>query len=96
MSNAKTPSKLAIELANARSTLKTQKALVVKLAKEYKAERAVAKQSKVADAVLRAQARLAKLLDKQAGKVGAKAIKANRKPSKGTVVTGDAAKAVVA
>jgi hypothetical protein len=39
---------------------------------------------------------LAKLLDKQTGKVGTKAIRASRKPSKGTVLTGAAAAAAVA
>ena len=39
-----------------------------------------------AKAIERAEVRLAKLLAKQVGPVGAKAIKANRRPSKGRTV----------
>ena len=42
--------------------------------------------AKQATAIQRAEARLAKLLAKQVGPVGAKAIKANRRPSKGRTV----------
>lgn len=93
---AKQMSPAAKALKEAREALKNQKAIVAELSAKAKAERSAAKASKVESAIQRAQARLAKLLDKQTGKVGSKAIKAARKPSKGTVLTGDAAKAAVA
>ena len=85
MSKAK--SQLAIQLAEARHALKAQKAIVVQLAAKVKAENQAAKASKVEVAIAKAQARIQKLLAKQVGPVGSKAIKANRKPSKGVVVT---------
>jgi hypothetical protein len=59
----------------------TKKAFLEK-AKAFKAQ---AKAEKQAAAIVKAQARLQKLLDKQAAPVGVKAIKANRKPSKAIV-----------
>ena len=50
-----------------------------------RAAKAKAKAEKQAAAIVKAQARLQKLLDKQAAPVGVKAIKANRKPSKAIV-----------
>jgi hypothetical protein len=94
MSKAQSPAVKA--LAEARQALKTQKTIVAELSARAKAERSAAKASKVELAIQRAQARLAKLLDKQTGKVGSKAIKAARRPSKGTVLTGAAAVAAVA
>ena len=47
-----------------------------------KADKAAAKAEKQAAAIAKAQARLDKLLAKQAAPVGAKAIKANKRPSK--------------
>ena len=47
-----------------------------------KADKAAAKAEKQAASIAKAQARLDKLLAKQVGAVGAKAAKANRKPSK--------------
>jgi microcystin-dependent protein len=59
------------------------------LAKETKAANAAAKaataEAKRAAAIAKAEARLAKLLAKQVGAVGAKAVKANKRPSKGVV-----------
>lgn len=59
------------------------------LAKETKAANAAAKaeaaEAKRAAAIAKAEARLAKLLAKQVGAVGAKATKANKRPSKGVV-----------
>ena len=49
-----------------------------------KVAKATAKADKQAAAIAKAQARLEKLLAKQAGLVGAKAIKANRRPGKVT------------
>jgi len=63
--------------AQSRADLKAGKELL-------KADRAAAKAAKVAAQVEKAQARLQKLLEKQAAPVGAKALKANRKPSKVT------------
>ena len=58
-------------------------------AKETKAANAAAKaaaaEAKRAAAIAKAEARLAKLLAKQVGAVGAKAVKANKRPSKGVV-----------
>lgn len=62
--------------AQSRADLKAGKALL-------KAEKAAAKAEKTAAAIAKAQARLQKLLEKQAAPVGVKALKANRKPSKG-------------
>ena len=61
--------------AQCRADLKAGKALL-------KADRAAAKAERQAAAIAKAQARLDKLLAKQVGAVGAKAAKANRKPSK--------------
>lgn len=46
------------------------------------AHKAIAKQERQANAIAKAQAKLDKLLAKQAAPVGAKAIKANKKPGK--------------
>ena len=94
MSKAKSP--VALALAEARHALKAQKAIVAELSAKAKTERQAAKAGKVEAAIQRAQARLAKLLDKQVGPVGAKAAKAAKRPSKGTVLTGAAAQAAVA
>lgn len=78
-------------LAEARLALKSTKVLVAELSAKVKAEREAARiakaeavASKRAAAIAKAQARLQKLLDK-ANPVGAKALKANRKPGKVTV-----------
>ena len=84
---AKSLSPVSVALKEARDALVTQKALVAELSAKAKAEREAAKATKVEVAVAKAQARLQKLLAKQVGPVGSKAIKANRRPSKGTVVT---------
>lgn len=79
---------MAADLSAARASLKTQKALVSVLAMEYKNARNWAKfekQARVdarkAAAIAKAQAKLEKLM----APVGAKALKANRKPSKAVV-----------
>ena len=93
---AKTLSPLAVELAEARTNAKfwkeraaflvaqvKQEKLDAKLAKsEARRAKAEAAASRRAAAIAKAQARLDKLLAKQVGAVGAKATKANRKPSK--------------
>ena len=94
MSKAKSP--VALALVEARQALKAQKAIVAELSAKAKTERQDAKAGKVEAAIQRAQARLAKLLDKQTGAVGTKARKAAKRPSKGTVLTGAAAQAAVA
>ena len=45
------------------------------------------KESKIANAIAKAEARLQKLLSKQVGAVGAKAIKAAKRPSKAITVS---------
>ena len=85
MSKAK--SQLAIQLAEARHALKAQKVVVANLAAKVKAENQASKAGKVEAAIKRAEARLQKLLAKKVGPVGAKLAKANRKPSKGVIVT---------
>jgi hypothetical protein len=91
MKMTKALSPLAVELKAAVATLKATKELVAALRVKVAAERestaaakAEAKASKQAAAIAKAQARLQKLLDKQ-NPVGAKALKANRKPGKATV-----------
>ena len=93
---AKTLSPLAADLAEARSAAKFFKERVQFLAAQVKQEKLDAKLAKSearrareakaaarrSAAIEKAQARLQKLLDKQAAPVGAKALKANRKPSK--------------
>lgn len=95
--SAKTPSKLVVALKQARIELANAKLEVQRLAAGVKQERenakiqrAFTKEQKAkgqaerqAAAIAKAQARLEKLLAKQVGAVGAKAIKANKRPSKG-------------
>lgn len=82
----------ALSIADQRAMLKTLRAEFVtnvanvKASKVQAAEaKALAKADKQAATIAKAQARLDKLLAKQAGLVGSKAAKANRKPSKGVV-----------
>jgi hypothetical protein len=82
-------SPLAAELASARASLAFFKEQVKQLTAQVKHERFALKNDKLvkaearrAAAIEKAEARLAKLLAKQAQPVGAKALKANRKPSK--------------
>ena len=79
---------LAVTLAEKRALIKSLKAEVSVLALEYKNQRASNKLAKVAardarkaKAIEKAKAKLEKLM----APVGAKAIKANRKPSKAVV-----------
>lgn len=90
MSKALSP--LAAELASARASLRFFKAEVAALVAKVKAEKESVLAVKIADAeqkraiaIVKAEARLAKLLAKQVGAVGAKAVKANKRPSKGVV-----------
>jgi len=106
----KAVSPLALELAEARTNAKfwkeraaflvaqvKQERLDAKLAKS-EARRTKAEQAEVrrSAAIAKAQARLEKLLAKQVGAVGAKAAKANRKPSKAVVTEGAEANAIAA
>lgn len=68
--------------AQARADLKAGRALLKADRLAAKEAKATAKAEKQAAAIAKAQARLDKLLAKQAAPVGAKALKANRKPSK--------------
>ena len=85
----------ALSLKEQAAHIKELRALFVenrasaKLARASVAQaKAAAKAEKQAAAIVKAQARLQKLLDKQAAPVGVKAIKANRKPSKAIVTKG--------
>ena len=85
-------SPLQAELASARASLKFFKSEVAFLAAKVKAEKQnnllakeQAAEAKRAAAIAKAEARLAKLLAKSVGPVGAKAVKANKRPSKGVV-----------
>ena len=95
MSKALSP--LAVELVSARASLKFFREQVKQLSLQVKHERfalandkrvkaeakAATAAEKQAAAIAKAEARLAKLLAKQVGAVGAKAVKANKRPSKG-------------
>jgi hypothetical protein len=95
MSKALSP--LAVELVSARASLKFFREQVKQLSLQVKHERfalandkrvkaeakAAAATAKREAAIAKAQARLEKLLAKQVGAVGAKAVKANKRPSKG-------------
>jgi predicted alpha/beta superfamily hydrolase len=72
-----------------RAALKAEKAAL-------RLEKQQAKALKQEQAIVRAQLRLEKLLAKQVGPVGAKAIKAARKPSKVVVLKGQEAAHAVA
>ena len=101
---SKVLSPLSVELAEARSQLAFFKGRVQFLAAAVKEEKLDAKISKIAArqakaeaaeakraaAIAKAQARLEKLLSKQVGAVGAKAVKANKRPSKGVVFGAEA------
>ena len=97
----------ALSLKDQASTIKQLRALFVenrakaKIAKaatraELKEAKAANKAEKQAAAIAKAQARLQKLLDKQAALVGVKALKANRKPSKAVVTYGAEANQIAA
>ena len=85
-----TPSQFsALSLKDQAAFLKTARAWYYENRATAKVERAqaaeakaTAKAEKQAAAIVKAQARLQKLLEKQAQPVGAKAIKANKRPSK--------------
>jgi hypothetical protein len=71
------------DFKNGRAALKAERAAV-------RLEKQQAKALKQEQAILRAQLRLQKLLEKQAQPVGTKAIKANKRPSKGVVFGAEA------
>ncbi len=78
-------SPLAVELASARSSLSFFKSEVQYLAAKVKLEKFDAKSAKVAARLARRDVAIAKAqakLDRLLAPVGAKAIKANKKPSK--------------
>ena len=87
MSKALSP--LQAELVSARASLKFFRSEVAFLAAKVKDEKAngllakeQALETKRLAAIAKAQARLDRLLSKSVGAVGAKAIKANKRPSK--------------
>jgi len=86
---SKTLSPLAVDLVSARASLKFFREQVKQLTLQVKHERFALENDKVvkaeekrAAAIVKAQARLDRLLSKSVGAVGAKAIKANKRPSK--------------
>ena len=90
-------SPLQVELASARASLKFFRSEVSYLAAKAKAEKAngllakeQALETKRLAAIAKAQARLDKLLSKSVGAVGAKAVKANKRPSKGVTYGAEA------
>jgi hypothetical protein len=91
---------LAYTIKSLRETAKTQKTLAAaqkRVEQEFKAEKR-AEKAKIAelnlqDRIAKAQLRLQKLQDKKAKPVGSKAIKANRKASKVTILQAEAAEA---
>lgn len=90
----KAKSELQVALASARTALANAKVSVKELVEAVKAEKAKAiqdkatsKEAKRQEAIRKAQAKLAKLLDK-ANPVGIKALKAARKPSPVIVTKG--------
>ena len=95
---------LRVELGQARALVKSlreQIAMELTVGKEMKAMAKQAKANALAEkralAIVRAQARLEKLLAKQAAPVGTKAKKAAKRPSKAVVLKGqEAANAVTA
>lgn len=95
MSKALSP--LQVELVSARASLKFFKSEVSFLTAKIKAEKAngllakeQALEQKRLAAIAKAQARLDRLLSKSVGAVGAKAIKANKRPSKGVTYGAEA------
>ena len=73
--------------AQSRADLKAGRALLKADRAAAKEAKAQAKAEKQAASIAKAQARLDKLLAKQAGLVGAKAARANKRPSKASVTT---------
>ena len=71
-----------------KELLKADRAAAKAARETARTMKALAKAEKQEQAIARAEARLQKLLAKQAGLVGSKAAKANRKPSKGVVTYG--------
>jgi hypothetical protein len=82
--------------AQSRADLKAGKELLKADRAAAKAAKAAAAEARRSAAIAKAQARLEKLLAKQVGAVGAKAVKANRKPSKVVVTEGAEANAIAA
>ena len=99
-----TPSQFsALSLKDQAATLKTFRTVYnenranAKLAKaDALIQKRQAKALKQEQAIVKAQLRLQKLLEKQAQPVGAKAAKANRRPSKAVVTYGAEANALAA
>jgi len=94
---SKTLSPLAVDLVSARASLKFFREQVKQLTLQVKHERfalendkLVKAEEKRAAAIVKAQARLDRLLSKSVGAVGAKAIKANKRPSKGVTYGAEA------
>lgn len=90
---AKTLTPSAVELAEAREMLRWYKGRVQFLAAQVKEQRLDAKIAKAEAArarreaaIEKATARLARLMEKESKPVGVKALRANRRPSKGVVL----------
>ena len=73
-----------------RAAIAALRASLIADREQAKATKIAAAEAKRAAAIVKAEARLAKLLSKQVGAVGAKAVKANKRPSKGVVFGAEA------
>ena len=78
---------IQLEIKQAQEKAKAQKAEFILQKAQRKAQRQAQLETKLTLKLEKAQARLAKLLSKQVGPVGSKAIKANKRPSKAIVTT---------
>ena len=82
-------------LAEQKAALASLKQAIAETKAATKAAKEAAKQERLAKSIARTEARLQKLLSAQVGKVGSKAIKASRKPSKAVVLKGAEAAAAL-
>ena len=73
-----------------RAAIAALRASLIADREQAAATRIAAAEAKRAAAIVRAEARLAKLLSKSVGAVGAKAVKANKRPSKGVTFGAEA------
>jgi microcystin-dependent protein len=76
--------------AQKRAAIEALRASLVADREQAKAGKIAAAEAKRATAIAKAEARLAKLLAKSVGPVGAKAVKANKRPSKGVTFGAEA------
>jgi len=73
-----------------RAAIAALRASIIADREQAAATKIAAAEAKRAAAIVKAEARLAKLLSKSVGAVGAKAVKANKRPSKGVTFGAEA------